>query len=187
MISTSDMTNAALALNREGSNLVTRECLTEKLGTYYARRLKAMILDATVPSFYKQAVAEKIEREVDSRFPARIVAQILGKNEDGLEDDFVAIGVPQVVVDLWGQISTRGVSKEAANYELDGKPVRLAPRDLIPNRGAGPAVAILFFPEGAPWATLWDAYCYYRSRRASGEANTVQRLGMAQTQERISG
>lgn len=177
MIHLKDMSRAARDLFDSGDYLVTVEKVRDWLTEEKVTGLKKQLADGQrLHGSIIEMLRKQIDREVDDRFPKKVVSRLW--REDGTPEnpEVVAIGVPQRVVDLWEDVRD-GVPAEGRNFETEDGPVKLIPKDFLSGRRTGESVALLFFVEGGcPWDSILAAYYQRRADSYHGHEKSHKRM-----------
>ena len=186
MITTQKMTNAVLALHRGGENLVDASMVRDRL--YKVTLTQIPCLRHEIPNIVRDAVREKLDRDVDDRFPGKIVSTILGTENGDAEDEDrhdLAVGVSQVALDVSEDLLANGLPVQGRNFLVDGHETFLIPGDFLPSRKHGPAMGVLFFPDkSCSWEPVLAAYHAKRAKMADGVVAKHQQL-TARKAERV--
>jgi hypothetical protein len=175
MITTQKMASCAERLFRRGETLVDADGIRREIYNQEMRKLG--VANNEIPLILKQALREKLSREIDERFPGKVISTLLG-NEDPEENGaYLVVGVNQFAVDNRDVLFTGSFPLPGKDVEVDGSLRRVTPLDCLPSRKEGPAVAVLFFHEvGCPYLSVWQAYISRRKGREVGTAETAAKI-----------
>ena len=175
MITTQQMTTGCLALYKAGDILVDAAMLRDRLYRVTLRKIPCMSNE--IPNVVRDAVREKFEREIDDRFPGKIVSTVLGNGNNDDNESLIAVGVSQLALDIKEDLLAHGIPTEGRVFNVNGNERKIVPGDLLPGRSEGPAMGLLFFPEVAcEWGPILAAYYAKRTTMTEGMAKSYERL-----------